>query len=49
LLWSSDFWTLPRGLAAVLEPGDEIGEVTPDYIEVLKLRRDRLRFMRRSA
>jgi hypothetical protein len=49
LLWSSAFWDLPRGLAAVLEPADAIGEVTPDYIDVWKLRRDRLRFMLRVS
>jgi hypothetical protein len=46
LLWNAGFWDCPRGLAAVLDPTDEIGDVTPDYIDVWKLRRDRLRFMR---
>jgi hypothetical protein len=46
LLWSCAFWHSPRGLAALLDAGDEIGEVTPEYIEIWKLRRDRQRFMR---
>jgi hypothetical protein len=33
----------PQGLAAVLIADDEIGVVTPDYIEIWKLRRDILR------
>jgi hypothetical protein len=49
LLWSITFWDLPRGLAAVLDAGDEIGIVTPEYIEIWKLRRDRQRFMRRRS
>jgi hypothetical protein len=49
LLWSRVYWDLPRGLAAILEADDEIGEVTPEYIEVLKFRRDIERFMRRVA
>jgi len=49
LLWNNAFWDLPRGLAALLNPGDEIGEVTAEYIEIWKLRRDRQRFMRRVA
>jgi len=49
LLWNNAFWDCPRGLAAVLDSGDEIGEVTPDYIEIWKLRRDRQRFMRRIS
>jgi hypothetical protein len=47
LLWSRVYWDLPRGLAATLDPDDEIGQVTPDYIEILKCRRDIERFMRR--
>jgi hypothetical protein len=47
LLWNNAFWDLPRGLAALLDQGDEIGKVTPEYIEIWKLRRDRQRFMRR--
>jgi len=46
LLWNAGFWDSPRGLAAVLDAEDEIGEVTPDYIEILKIRRDVLRFRR---
>jgi hypothetical protein len=49
LLWSRVYWDLPRGLAAVMDADDEIGDVTPDYIEIWKLRRDRQRFMRRVA
>lgn len=49
LLWNAGFWDCPRGLAAVLEPSDEIGDVTTDYIEIWKLRRDRQRFMRRVS
>jgi hypothetical protein len=49
LLWSSAFCDLPRGLAAMLEPGDEIGEVTSEFIEIWKLRRDRLRYMLRVS
>ena len=46
LLWSSGYWDLPRGLAAVLDSEDEIVKVTPDYIAILKTRRDLLRFRR---
>lgn len=46
LLWNADFWDSPRGLAAILEPDDAITAVTPDYIEVLRLHRDLLRFSR---
>lgn len=50
LLWNGGgFWNSPRGLAAVLDPEDEIDEVTPDYIAVLKSRRDLLRFYRRAG
>jgi hypothetical protein len=49
LLWSRAYWDLPRGLAALLDSDDDIGEVTPDYIEILKCRRDVERFMRRIA
>jgi hypothetical protein len=49
LLWNNAIWDLPRGIAAVLDADDEIGEVTPDYIEIWKLRRNRQRFMRRVA
>jgi hypothetical protein len=49
LLWSANFWGQPRGLAAVLDEGDEIIEVTPDHISILKMRRDLLRFRRHAA
>jgi hypothetical protein len=40
LLWNNSFWDLPRGLAAILDHGDEIGEVNHDYIEIYKRRLD---------
>jgi hypothetical protein len=40
---------LPAGLAAVLDPEDQIAEVTPDYIAILKRRSDLLHFMRHAA
>jgi hypothetical protein len=46
LLWNASFWDRPRGLAAVLDAEDEIVEVAPDHIAVLKMRRDLLRFRR---
>jgi hypothetical protein len=49
LLWNNAFWDLPRGLAAVLDDDDEIVEVTPDYIQILKCRRDPLRFPRHTG
>ncbi len=49
LLWSAGFWDCPRGLAAVLDEDDQIGAVTPDFIEIVKMRRDLLRFQRRAA
>lgn len=49
LLWNANFWDLPRGLAAVLDAADEIVEVAPDYIAVLKTRRDLLRFRRYAS
>jgi hypothetical protein len=45
-LWNTGFWDCPRGLAALLDPEDEIGEVTGDYIEILKFGRDLQRFRR---
>ena len=45
-LWNSNFWDSPRGLAAVLDDTDEIIEVTADSIEILKTKRDLLRFYR---
>jgi len=49
LLWNAGFWDTPRGLAAVLDPEDEIDQVTPEYISILKIRRDLLRFRRHAA
>jgi hypothetical protein len=49
LLWNGGFWDCPRGLAALLDPADEIGEVTPDFIEIVKTRRDLVRFRRLVA
>jgi hypothetical protein len=49
LLWNAGFWDAPRGLAAVLSRGDEIVEVTPDYIKILRCRRDILTFPRYIA
>jgi hypothetical protein len=49
LLWNNGFWDSPRGLAAVLDPEDEIAEVTPNYIAILKVHRDLLRFRRHLA
>jgi hypothetical protein len=36
-------------IAAVLDAGDGIGEVTPEYIDIWKLHHDRQRFIRRVA
>jgi hypothetical protein len=49
LLWSCNFWDLPRGLAAILEPADEITQVASDRIEILKTKRDLLVFRRHTA
>jgi hypothetical protein len=49
LLWNSEFWGSPRGLAAVLDEGDAIAEVTSDYIAILKTERHILRFQRRAS
>jgi len=49
LLWSRVYWDLPRGLAAILEPDDEIAEVTPEVIEIVRMHRDVLRFRRTNA
>jgi hypothetical protein len=49
LLWNAGYWNCPRGLAALLDPGDEIVEVTPYYIEILKTRHDVLKFRRHIA
>jgi hypothetical protein len=49
LLWNAGFWDRPRGLAALLNPEDEIVEVTPECIGILKHRRDLLPFRRHVA
>jgi hypothetical protein len=49
LLWNGNFWDSPRGLAAVIDPDDEIVEVTAEYIAILRMRRDLLRFRRHVA
>jgi hypothetical protein len=49
LLWNGGYWDRPRGLAAVLEAGDEIAGVTTECIVVLKKRHDLLRFQRHVA
>jgi hypothetical protein len=49
LLWNGNFWNCPRGLAAVLDPGDEITEVAVDHITILKVKRDLLNFRRHAA
>jgi ribosomal protein L37AE/L43A len=49
LLWNANFWNGPRGLAAVLDANDEIAEVTVEYIAILKVKRDILRFRRHAA
>jgi len=46
LLWNDHFPEMAPGLAAVLEPNDEIAEVTTEYISVLRSRRELLRFPR---
>jgi hypothetical protein len=48
-LWNSNFWDSPRGLPAVMDEGDEIAEVTTDYIAILKTQRNILRFQRRTS
>lgn len=49
LLWNSEFWGAPRGLAAVLDEGDAIAEVTTDYIAIYKVEHNILRFQRRVS
>jgi hypothetical protein len=49
LLWNANFWDCPRGLAAILDPADEITEVTSEYIAILKTKRDLLKFRRHAA
>jgi hypothetical protein len=46
LLWNAGFWDTPRGLAALLDPVDEIAEVTADAITILKPRSAVVRFRR---
>jgi hypothetical protein len=36
LLWNSQFWAKPRGLAAVMDRGDRIAVIDPSYIEIEK-------------
>jgi hypothetical protein len=45
-LWNSNFWDQPRGLAAIMDEGDEIAEVRADSIAVLKKERRLVRFQR---
>lgn len=49
LLWNSRFWDSPRGLAALIDEGDAIAEVTTTYIAILKVERKILRFQRRAS
>jgi hypothetical protein len=49
LLWNANFWDSPRGLAAVLDADDEIVEVAAEYIAILKVKRDLLKFRRTAA
>jgi hypothetical protein len=49
LLWNAGFSDCPRGLAAVVDPDDEIVEVTSDTTPILKCRRDLLSFRRHIA
>ena len=49
LLWNAGFWDCPRGVAAVLDAADEISEVTPEYIAILKTKSDLLKFRRNNA
>jgi hypothetical protein len=46
LLWNNESWDYPRGVAATLDADDTIVEVRPDYIMIVKSRRDILRFAR---
>ncbi len=46
LLYGGSFWNFPRALSSVLDDDDEIIEVTRDYIAILRVRRDLLRFAR---
>jgi hypothetical protein len=49
LLRNAGFWDCPRGLAAVLDPEDEIADVAADCITILKSRGDLLKFPRYAA
>jgi hypothetical protein len=49
LLWNAGFWDSPRGLAAIMDEEDEVTEVTPEYIGILKTKHQLLRFQRRNA
>ena len=49
LLYNSNFWDYPRGLAAILDAYDEITEVMADYIAILKLEKNIRRFQRRTS
>jgi hypothetical protein len=49
LLWNTEPWGSPRGLASVLDESDAISEVTRDYIEIVKSERSILRFQRRTS
>jgi hypothetical protein len=49
LLWNAEFWGSPRGLSAVLDASDAIGEITSDFIEIVKSKRSILRFPRRAS
>lgn len=46
LLWNSSFWDCPRGMASLLDDGDVIAEVTPDFITIVKTERSIVRFQR---
>jgi hypothetical protein len=49
LLWNSNFWDCPRGLATILDESDVIAEVTPEFIEIIKTKHSILRFPRRVS
>jgi len=49
LLWNTEPWGSPRGLASVLDESDAIGEVTRDYIQIVKSERSILRFQRQTS
>jgi hypothetical protein len=33
-LWGAEFWPGPRGLAAILDPGDQLVEVVADHMTI---------------